>query len=129
MALAAIDMALWTRWRVATQHRSCDCWALEKPIRAYGAVGYDGVEGSANVAESWAKRGFGGVKAKIGYPTVHEDVRSFAAMRQAVATTLPSWSTITSADASEAVERLRVLDDEGLTWVESRRLPRYADTR
>jgi len=30
------------------------------------AVGYDGVAGSAKVAEEWAKRGFGVVKAKIG---------------------------------------------------------------
>ena len=43
---------------------------VEKPVPAYGAVGYDGAAGSARVAEDWAKRGFTGVKAKIGYPTV-----------------------------------------------------------
>ena len=39
---------------------------------------------SARVAEDWAKRGFKGVKAKIGYPTVAEDVAVIRAMRMAV---------------------------------------------
>ncbi|MFO0842653.1 MAG: enolase C-terminal domain-like protein [Gemmataceae bacterium] len=55
----------------------------EKPLRCYGAVGYDGVEGSAKTAERWAERGFTGIKAKIGYPTVQEDVAVVRAMRKA----------------------------------------------
>ena len=39
---------------------------VDKPIPAYGAIGYDGVKGSARVAEAWEKQGFRGVKAKIG---------------------------------------------------------------
>ena len=31
---------------------------VEKPILAYGAVGYDGADESARVAEDWAERGF-----------------------------------------------------------------------
>jgi mandelate racemase len=38
-------------------------------------VGYDGVAGSAQGAEAWAKRGFKGTKAKIGYATVEEDLK------------------------------------------------------
>jgi mandelate racemase len=71
------------------------------------------------VAEEWARRGFTGVKAKIGYPTVHDDVATIRAMRQAVG---PSVAIMVDYNQcltpAEAVQRLRVLDDEGLTWVE-----------
>jgi hypothetical protein len=85
IALSAIDMALWDA--LARSHGTSLVRLLggmEKPIPAYGAVGYDGVEGSAKVAEDWAKRGFSGIKAKIGYPTALEDVAVVRAMRKAV---------------------------------------------
>jgi L-alanine-DL-glutamate epimerase-like enolase superfamily enzyme len=67
MALAGIDMALWDA--LARSHNTSLVRLLggEEPLRAYGAVGYDGVSGSARVAEDWARRGFTGIKAKIGY--------------------------------------------------------------
>jgi mandelate racemase len=92
---------------------------VERPIQAYGAVGYDGVHGSAKVAEDWVRRGFKGVKAKIGYPNLKEDLEVIRAMRAAagsdVAIMVDYNQTLTPA---EAVQRLRVLDGEGLTWVE-----------
>lgn len=120
MALAAIDMALWDALA-----RSCGkslvglLGGVHKPIGAYGAVGYDGVEGSAKVAEHWARQGFKAVKAKIGYPSVREDLAVIRAMRKAVgedfAFMVDYNQSLTPADA---IERLRLLDDEGLTWVE-----------
>ncbi len=71
MALSGIDMALWDA--LSRSHSTSLVRLLggiEKPVPAYGAVGYDGAAGSARVAEGWAKRGFKGVKAKIGYATV-----------------------------------------------------------
>lgn len=92
---------------------------IEKPIPAYGAVGYDGVTGSAKVAEEWAKRGFSGIKAKIGYPTVQEDVEVIRAIRSAVGSSVAMMADYNQClTPSEAVQRLRLLDDEGLTWVE-----------
>ena len=91
----------------------------EKPIRAYGAIGYDGVNGSATCAEGWAKRGFTGVKAKIGYPTVQEDVAVVRAIRRATGDDMAIMVDYNQClSPVEAVERLRILDDEGLTWVE-----------
>src|SRR6185312_15665538 len=69
IAAAAINMALWDA--LARLHGVSLVRLLggvEKPIMAYGAVGYDGAAESGRVAEDWAKRGFCGVKAKIGYP-------------------------------------------------------------
>jgi mandelate racemase len=120
MALAGIDMALWDA--LARLHDAPLCRLLggvEKPTPAYGAVGYDGESESARAAEDWAKRGFRGVKAKIGYPTVAEDVRVIRAIRSAIGPDLAIMvdynQSLTPADA---IERLRVLDGEGLTWVE-----------
>ena len=90
-----------------------------KPVRPYGAVGYDGVAGSAKAAEAWAKRGFAGIKAKIGYPTVGEDVAVVRAMRDAAGAAMAIMVDYNQCLApAEAEARLRVLDDEGLTWVE-----------
>ena len=84
MALAAIDMALWDglarTQRVSLAHL---LGGVPKPTQAYGAIGYDGPAESAKMAEAWARRGFRGVKAKIGYPTVAEDVAVIRAIRRA----------------------------------------------
>ena len=120
MALAAIDMAFWDA--LARSHATSLVRLLggvAKPVPAYGAVGYDGVERSAKVAEDWAKREFAGVKAKIGYPTVQEDVAVIRAMRRAVGdgvSIMVDYNQCLS--PADAVQRMRVLDEEGLTWVE-----------
>jgi mandelate racemase len=120
MALAAIDMALWDALaRVHSVRLVRLLGGVEKPVRPYGAVGYDGVEGYAKAAEYWATRGFTGIKAKIGYPTVHEDVAVVRAMRKAAGANMSIMVDYNQClTPTEAVERLRVLDDEGLTWVE-----------
>ena len=120
MALAGIDMALWD-----AQARLLDVSLMQllgatpKSVPAYGAVGYDGVVESAKIAERWAKLGFKGVKAKIGYPSVAEDVAVIHAMRKAAG---PGMAIMVDFNQSltpaEAMQRMRVLDDEGLTWVE-----------
>jgi mandelate racemase len=120
IALSAIDMALWDA--LARSHGVPLVRLLggiPKPIPAYGAVGYDGVKGSAMVAAEWVKRGFSGIKAKIGYATVQEDVAVIRAMRGAVGNGIAIMVDYNQClTPVEAVQRLRVLDEEGLTWVE-----------
>ena len=120
IALAAIDMALWDA--LARTHNTSLVRLLggtARPIKAYGAVGYDGPTTSAAVAEAWVRQGFTGVKAKIGYPTVREDLQVIRAMRAAVGPQVAIMVDYNqSLTPAEAVQRLRVLDDEGLTWVE-----------
>ncbi|HLK67960.1 MAG TPA: enolase C-terminal domain-like protein [Bryobacteraceae bacterium] len=119
LALAAIDMALWdlqARSRNTSLARLLG--AAEKPIRAYGAVGYDGPEGCARAAENWARQGFQAVKAKIGYPSVQQDVDVIRAMRAAAGDIAIMVDYNQSLSPVEAVQRLRVLDEEALEWVE-----------
>ena len=120
IAIAALDMALWDA--AARAHGvplACLLGGTPRPVRAYGAVGYEGVDGAARTAERWAKRGFTGVKAKIGYPTVEEDVAVVRAILSAVG---PSVAIMVDYNQClrpvEAIERIRLLDDEGLTWIE-----------
>lgn len=120
MALAGIDMALWDA--LARLHDTSLARLLggvERPTPAYGAVGYDGEIECARVAENWARRGFRGVKAKIGYPTVGEDLRVIRAMRAAVGPDIALMVDYNqSLTPAEAIERIRVLDGESLTWIE-----------
>ena len=120
MALAAVDMALWdAQARLLGVSLARLLGGTPKPVPAYGAVGYDGEAESARVAEGWAKRGFTGVKAKIGYPTVAEDVAVIRAMREAVGPEVAIMVDYNqSLTPAEAVQRMRALDGEGLTWVE-----------
>lgn len=120
MALAAIDMALWDA--LARLHEQ-PLWQLlggeEQPQRAYAGIGYDGVDGSAQAAEHLVKLGYQGIKAKIGYPTVNEDLAVIQAMRKASGPDMAIMVDYNqSLSADEAIERLRILDTEGLGWVE-----------
>ena len=120
MALSAIDMALWDA--LARTHDISLVRLLggvEKPLQPYGAIGYDGVVGSAKSAERWARLGFRGVKAKIGYATVTEDIAVIRAIRKAAGDAMAIMVDYNQClSPAEAVERLRSLDDEGCTWVE-----------
>lgn len=120
MALSGIDMALWDALaRVNNISLLTLLGGETKPVPAYGAVGYDGELESAKVAEDWVRRGFTGVKAKIGYPTLAEDLAVIHAIRSAVgpevAVMVDYNQSLTPADA---VERLRHLEDQGLAWIE-----------
>jgi mandelate racemase len=120
MAIAGIDMALWDAYAKALRQPLYKVLGGgSREIPAYGGVGYDGASGSAAAAEAWAKQGLKGVKAKIGYPTLEEDLAVIRAIRAAVG---PQTAVMVdynqSLGAVEASRRLRVLEDEQLVWVE-----------
>jgi mandelate racemase len=120
MALAGIDMALWDALaRMQGMSLARLLGGFELPLPAYGAVGYDGARTAARVAEEWVARGFRGVKVKIGYPNVREDVEVVRAIRGAVGddvAIMVDYNQVLS--PADAVERLRALEEFGLTWVE-----------
>jgi mandelate racemase len=120
MALAAIDMALWD---ACARNRQTSITRLlggiEKPVPVYGAIGYDGPKESAAVAEHWVKQGIKAVKAKIGYPTVEQDVEVIRSIRKAAGDSIAVMVDYNqSLSPVEAVRRLELLDKEGLTWIE-----------
>jgi mandelate racemase len=120
MAIAAIDMAAWDALaRIHGVSLVALLGGSPKPVNAYGAVGYDGRLTAARVAEAWAKRGFLGVKAKIGYPSVAEDLEVVRAIRSAVGPGLAIMVDYNQClRPAEAIERIRRLEEEQLTWIE-----------
>ncbi|MEM9331237.1 MAG: enolase C-terminal domain-like protein [Pseudomonadota bacterium] len=120
MVLGGIDMALWdalARSKGSALHQLLG--DAPKPVKPYGNVGYDGVKGSAEGAGLLAQQGFLGVKAKIGYPSMEEELEVIREMRKAVG---PDVALMVDYNQSltfeEAKTRLEMLKDEGLTWVE-----------
>ncbi|MBC7925842.1 MAG: mandelate racemase [Bryobacteraceae bacterium] len=120
MAIAAIDMAVWDA--LARSYKVPLAQLLggaEHPLRAYCGIGFEGALLCARAAEKWAKWGALAVKAKIGYPTVGEDIEVVRAIRHAVGPEVGIMvdynQTLTP---EEAIERCRRLDAEGLVWIE-----------
>lgn len=120
MALAGIDMALWDALaRIQKLPLARLLGGSVTPVRAYGAIGYDGAAGSARAAEEWAKRDFSGVKAKIGYRDAKEDAEVVRAIRSAVGDAMSIMVDYNqSLTPAEAGQRIRALEEFGLTWVE-----------
>jgi mandelate racemase len=120
MALAGIDMALWD---ALARSQNLPLHALlggtAKAVRCYGGIGYDGARLCGNAAERWARQGLPGIKAKIGYPTLEEDLAVVRAMRSAAG---PDMAIMVDYNQSlgptEAQRRLHALDAEGLHWIE-----------
>ncbi len=120
IALAGIDMALWD-----AAARACNLSLTELlggapgEVPVYGGIGFDGVADSARMAERWVARGVRAVKAKIGYPTVREDIEVIKAIRMAVGEDVLIMVDYNQClSVSEALERCRALDELGLTWIE-----------
>lgn len=120
MALSAIDMALWDAFaRCQNVSLTRVLGGIEKPIPVYGAIGYDGPKQSAIVAENWMKQGIKGVKAKIGYPTLQQDLEVIYSIRKAAGAAVSIMVDYNqSLTPVEAIQRLRILDSEGLAWIE-----------
>ena len=120
MVLAGIDMTLWDAdAKAKNQSLHALIGGTVKPVKPYGNVGYDGIEGSANGAGKCAEEGFLGVKAKIGYPTLDEDLAVIRAMREAVGPDVDLMVDYNqNLTVDEARLRLTRLKDEELTWIE-----------
>jgi len=120
MALSAVDMALWdtlARSRGISLVRFLG--GVERSIPAYGAIGFDGASASAASALDWLKRGFSAVKVKIGYASWRDDLEVIRAIKRAAAGQLDVMVDYNqSLTPGEAIERLRPMEDEDLTWVE-----------
>jgi mandelate racemase len=120
MAISAIDMAAWDALARSRELPLCRLLgATPRPTPAYGSVGYDGIRESAEAAGRWAKRGLKGVKAKIGYPSIEEDLAVVRAIRSAVGpgvAVMVDYNQCLS--VAEAKARIARLEGEGLGWIE-----------
>ena len=128
MALAGIDMAAWDALAKAVELPLVKLLGGEpRPITAYNSCGLGiiGAERAAIEARELVAPGFQAIKVRLGYPDVKTDVAVIRAVRKAVGDDILLMTDYNqSLSVSEAIMRCRLLDEEGIYWVEE---PTVAD--
>lgn len=122
MALSAIDVAFWDAAAIAAGLPLVSLLG-GKPcgIRAYNSsgLGLMSPEAAADEAEKLLEDGFAGVKLRLGYRTLAEDLAVTRAVRKRIPAATALVVDYNQALATkEAIERGRALQGEGIYWLE-----------
>jgi len=122
MAMAGLDVACWDALARASGKPLVQLLGAEaRAIPAYNSngLGLMPLAALAKEADELLEGGFGGVKLRLGYPTLAEDLAAVHAVRgrlpQAVALMVDYNQAL---PVDEALERGRALDGEGIYWIE-----------
>jgi len=122
MAMAAVDVAGWDALAIALgQPLAALLGGAPRPIRAYNSNGLGLMERGALAAEAeeLVEGGFEGVKLRLGYATLAEDIAAVRAVRKRIGEAVALMVDYNQAlSVAEALERGRALDGEGITWLE-----------
>ena len=121
IAMAGIDMALWD---ALAKERSVPLVELlggnvDAQIPAYASLRTMSPAGAAQEAVELLERGFRAVKVKIGRAGLAEDLETIRAVRGAIGADADLMVDFNqSLSLAGALERVHVLDAEGLYWIE-----------
>src|SRR3989441_1446848 len=120
LAIAGIDMAAWDALAVAAGLRPAEVLGgRPRPIPAYNSLGMIPPSEAANAAAKTAAAGFKAMKVKIGWPTLAEDLAVVRAARKHLGDDAALMVDYNQSLATpEAIRRGRVLDGEGVSWIE-----------
>ena len=120
--ISAIDTALWDCLGKA---KGVPCWQLwggvHKLIPAYAMVGWlnysdDEVQ---KICAKAVEQGFRGVKIKVGYPTLAEDIKRVKIVREAIGDNVDLMVDANQVfTAKEAIRRGKAFEDLGCLWWE-----------
>jgi mandelate racemase len=120
IAIAAVEMAAWD---AAAKERGEPLATLlggaPRPIQAYASLRTMAPGPAADEAGEAVARGFAGVKLKVGGGALAQDLDAIHAVRAAIgpdAELMVDYNQ--SLTVTEALDRVRALDDEGLAWIE-----------
>ena len=120
MAIAGIDMAAWDALAAgAGVPLATLLGGRPRPIPAYNSLGMIPPGEAAQEAAKTVAAGFTAMKVKIGWPTLAEDLAVVRAARKALgddAALMVDFNQ--SLTIPEAIRRGRVLDGEGIAWIE-----------
>jgi mandelate racemase len=122
MALSALDAACWDAAAVAAGVPLATLLgAAPRPIRAYNSCGLGlmAPPAAADEAERLLEGGFEGVKLRLGYATLDEDLAVTRAVRRRLpddVALMVDYNQALSLD--EALLRGRALQSEGVAWLE-----------
>lgn len=120
IAIAGLEMAAWDALAIAAAMPLVQfLGGTPRPIRAYNSLGMIRTSDvDAGVAET-VRGGFTGLKIKIGWPTLTEDLAVVRATRRALPANCALMVDFNqSLDVVEAIRRGRALDTEGVHWIE-----------
>jgi mandelate racemase len=120
MAMAAVDVAAWDALAKAHELPLVEFLGGERtPVPAYASLRAMGLESVTEEAREAVGSGFGAVKVRIGHPDVRRDVEVVRAVRNAIGDgvdLMVDYNQVLS--VPEAISRARILDEEGLYWIE-----------
>ena len=122
MAMAGLDVACWDALaQAASMPLVVFLGGTPKPIPAYNSngLGLMSAEACADEAEQLLDGGFRGIKLRLGYPTLADDLAAVRAVRKRVPSEIAIMTDYNQAlPVDEALNRGRALDAEGLAWIE-----------
>lgn len=120
IAMAGIDMALWDARAQACGVPLVTLLGGEPgPIPAYASLRTMSPPGAAAEVAELLALGFTAIKVKIGRSDLAADLATIRAVRQAAGPDVKLMVDYNqSLTVAEAIDRVRVLDDEGLYWIE-----------
>jgi mandelate racemase len=122
LAQAGIDMAAWdalARARGLPLARLLG--GVPKQVPAYNSkgLGIMPVDELGDEALKLLDEGFRAAKIRVGRPDAHDDLKAVRAVRKAVGDAVSLMCDFNQAlTVNEAIGRCRMLDDEGLLWIE-----------
>ncbi len=120
MALGGLDMAVWDAWaRLRQQPLAVALGASLRPLKAYHSVGLYDADAVVAIAEETVAAGYGGLKIKLGFPELAQDLAAVRAARRVLGDRVALMVDYNqSLSVAEALVRCRALDGEGLAWIE-----------
>ena len=122
MAMAGFDAAYWDALaRAAGKPLVEFLGGKRRRIRAYNSngLGLMGTDALAKEADELLEGGFRGVKLRLGYPTLEEDLAAVRTVKGRLPKGVGLMVDYNQAlSVEEALRRGRALDGEGLAWIE-----------
>jgi mandelate racemase len=119
-ALGGLDMAVWDAFARSRNEPLVRTLGSEpRSLRAYYSVGMYRVDEVDALVDETLAQGFTGLKIKLGFPTLAEDLAVVRAARRGLGDRCALMVDFNqSLSAAEGLVRCRALDDEGLAWIE-----------
>jgi len=120
VAVAGVDMAAWDALAVRAGVPLAEMLGSRpRPIPAYNSLGMIPPGEAADAAAKTVAAGFKALKVKVGWPTLAEDLAVVRAARKHLGDDAALMVDYNQSLATpEAIRRGRVLDGEGVSWIE-----------
>jgi len=120
VAVAGVDMAAWDALAVRAGVPLAEMLGSRpRPIPAYNSLGMIPPGEAADAAAKTVAAGFKALKVKVGWPTLAEDLAVVRAARKHLGDDDALMVDYNQSLATpEAIRRGRVLDSEGVSWIE-----------